>query len=60
MRPFREGDRVLVEAVITRVENDDPYNPSVTVWIGSQAVTTDVLSLRRQPPTPTVPAHEFD
>ncbi len=57
---FREGDKVLVEATVAAVFDDDPHDPSVVVYFNGQTASTTIMNLRRVPPTPTVPLSELE
>lgn len=45
-KPFEVGDKVYVCATITEICDDDPHDPSVTVWFNGDPHVTTVMNLR--------------
>lgn len=45
-KPFAPGDKVLVSATITEVNDDDPHDPQVIVWFNGQPHSTTVMNLQ--------------
>ncbi len=45
-KPFAPGDKVLVSATITEINDDDPHDPQVIVWFNGQPHSTTVMNLQ--------------